>query len=92
MLAGKFVVTSGKLLVAGKLVLITGTLLTPDTMLVVTVGPLVPLKPELVVEVSVELPGVFWLQPTNAQAARKVIADSVIMDFIIWLIHACCRR
>jgi hypothetical protein len=68
-LAGKFVFVSGILLVAGILVV-------PPTV------PLAPLVPELVTEVSAELPGVLWLQPTRANAARPVIADSAIVDFI----------
>jgi hypothetical protein len=65
-LAGKFVFISGRLLVAGILVL----------------PLLAPLMLELVADVSVELLGVFWLQPASASAARIVIADSEIIDFI----------
>jgi hypothetical protein len=65
-LAGKFVFISGRLLVAGKFVF----------------PALAPLMLELVPDVSDELLGVFWLQPTKANAARMVIADSVIIDFI----------
>jgi hypothetical protein len=72
-LAGIFVFISGKLLVVG----------------ILSVPPLVLLAPfilELVADVSVELLGVFWLQPTSANAARMVIADSMIIDFISALI------
>ena len=68
-LAGIFVFISGRLLVDGRLV----------------VPPLAPPAPatlELVAEASVEPPGVFWLQPTSANAAKMVMADSVIIDFI----------
>jgi hypothetical protein len=73
-LAGKFVLISGKLLVAG----------------ILMVPPIVPaVLPilELVAELSVEPLGVFWLQPANANAARKVIADKVIFDFISSLFY-----
>ena len=73
-LAGKFVFISGKLLVAGILV-------------VPTIVPAVLPILELVAEVSVEPLGVFWLQPTSANAARNVIADRVIFDFISSLFY-----
>jgi hypothetical protein len=38
---------------------------------------------ELVAGVSVELPGLFWLQPTSVNAAIREIAESGIMDLII---------
>jgi hypothetical protein len=67
--AGTFVFISGRLLVAGRLVVAPPVLLAPFML-------------ELVAGVSVELLGVFWLQPTSANMVRAVIADSVIIDFI----------
>lgn len=88
MLAGKFVLMPGKLLVAGTFVFITGTLLMADVLVVPPIEPLAPLRIALVVEVPVRLLELFWLQPTNAKAARKVRTDKVMFDFIIWLIHS----
>jgi hypothetical protein len=68
-LAGIFVIVSGKLLVAGALV-------TPPTML------LASLILELVDGVAVGLLELSLLQPTSANAARTVIADSGIINFI----------
>jgi len=76
-LAGKFVFISGRLLVVGILVL-------PP------IVPLAPLMLELVAEVSVELPGVPWLQPTSANVARAVIAENVMIDFIRSLFRVHC--
>ena len=73
-------------------VFITGTLLIADILVVPPIVPLAPLILELVAEVSVELLGVLWLQPTSANAAKTVIADSVIIDFISSLLHFCCRQ
>ena len=49
-------------------------------------GALAPFILELVPDASVELEAVFWLQPTSANAARMVIADSLIVDFISLLL------
>ena len=69
MLAGIFVIVSDKLLVAGALV-------TAPTML------LASLILELVDGVSVGLLELSLLQPTSANVARTVIADSGIINFI----------
>ena len=90
-LAGKLVFISGRLLVAGMFVFITGTLLMADILVVPPIVLLAPLILELVAEVSVELLGLFWLQPTSASAARTVIADRVIIDFISSLLHFSCH-
>ena len=79
MLAGKLVFISGRLFVAGIFVF-------PPIVLPA------PLILELVAEVSVELLGVLWLQPTSANAAKTVIADSVMIDFIGSLFHFGCRQ
>ena len=92
MLAGKLVFISGRLLVAGMFVFITGTLLMADILVVPPIVLPAPLILELVAEVSVELLGVFWLQPTSANAAKTVIADRVIIDFISSLFYFCCRQ
>ena len=92
MLAGKFVFISGRLLVAGMFVFITGTLLMADMLVVPPIVLLAPLILELVAEVSVELLGVLWLQPTSANVAKTVIADNVMIDFISSLFHFCCRQ
>lgn len=92
MLAGKLVFISGRLLVAGMFVFITGTLLMADILVVPPIVLLAPLILELVAEVSVELLGLLWLQPASTSAARTVIADSVIIDFISSLFHICCRQ
>jgi hypothetical protein len=91
-LAGKLVFISGRLLVAGMFVFITGTLLMADILVVPPIVLPAPLILELVAEVSVELLGVFWLQPTSANAAKTVIADRVIIDFISSLFYFCCRQ
>jgi hypothetical protein len=57
-------------------------LLVPAGKFVSISGRLLVAMLELVPDASVELPGVFWLQPTNTSAARMVIVDSVIIDFI----------
>ena len=80
--AGKLVFISGRLFVADMFVFITGTLLMADILVVPPIVPLAPIILELVVEVSVELLGVFRLQPTSVNAANTVIADRVIIDFI----------
>ena len=90
--AGKFVFISGRLLVAGRFVFITGTLLMADMLVVPPIVLLPPIILELVAEVSVELLGVLWLQPTSANVAKTVIADNVIIDFISSLFHFCCRQ
>ena len=69
-------------MLAGKLVFISGRLFVAGVFVVPPIVLLAPLILELVAEVSVELPGLFWLQPTSANAATTVIADSVIIDFI----------
>jgi hypothetical protein len=91
-LAGKLVFISGRLLVAGMFVFMTGTLLMADILVVPPIVLLAPLILELVAEVSVELLGVLWLQPTSAHVAKPVIADSVIIDFISSLFHFFCRQ
>ena len=92
MLAGKLVFISGRLLVTGKFVFMIGTLLMADILVVPPIVLLAPLILELVAEVSVELVGVLWLQPTSAKAAKMVISDSLIIDFISSLFHFCCRQ
>jgi len=67
--AGVLVSMSGKEFVAGIFVLI----------------PVASDALELVDCVSLELPGVFWLQPTSANEARAVIANNVTVDFICFL-------
>jgi hypothetical protein len=86
-LAGKFVFKSDRLLVAGIFVSKTGTLLMAD---ILVLPPLTAL--ELVAEASVELPGVFWLQPTNANAAKAAIAKGVIIDFMSVKFRICYRQ
>ena len=83
---------SGRLVVAGMFVFITGTLLMADILVVPPIVLLAPLILELVTELSVELLGVLWLQPTSTNAAKTVIADRVIIDFISSLFHFCCRQ
>ena len=65
------------MVLAGIFVFISGRLLV-DGILV----PLASFALELVADASVEPLDVFWLQPTSANAARMVIADSVVIDFI----------
>ena len=55
----------------------SGRLLVDDILVL-----LAPFTFEFVADVSVELLEVFWLQPTSVNAARMVVADSVIIDFI----------
>ena len=64
--AGVFVFISGRLLVAGRLVV------PPPTLFILA----------LVADASVELVAVFWPQPTSANAARMVMADREMIDFI----------
>ena len=63
-----------------------------DILVVPPIVLLAPLILELVAEVSVELLGVLWLQPTSANVAKTVIANNVIIDFISSLFHFCCRQ
>ena len=76
-LAGKLVFISGRLLVAGKFVFMSGTLLITGVLLVAPSAML-----ELVDDVFVEVLEPLWPQPARVNAARTVMADSVIFDFI----------
>jgi hypothetical protein len=67
---------------AGIFVFMFGMLLVAILLVVPPIMPLVRLIFELGDGVSVELLGLLWLQPTSANAARTVIADSGMIDFI----------
>ena len=82
MLATTFVCVAGKLFVAGALVSMSGKEFVAGIFVLI---PVASDALELVVCVSVELPEVFWLQPTSANEARAVIANNVTVDFICFI-------
>jgi len=84
--AGKFVFPSGRLLVAGRFVFKTGTLLMAGKFVVPPILPLSALMLVLVAGVSVEPLGAFWLQPTNANAARIVMTDGAVIDLMMFML------